>query len=462
MVDDQEAARGQPVPVAGQYFAWAVLVRDEMQRAGAQERDRPGQVQQRPHVGVVQDRFRLTQVGVHHHGSVRLGEQRLAMGPDHRVVVHVGDPRGRGMRQRRLVHAELGRQSRAEVEELLDTRLAGNVAHRPGQERPAVPGDGRDIGNRGEQLGRGGAVNGEVILAAKQEIINPSHVGRRHIHAAWDRHRLHHLERNTVLRILAKDHRQLPALRGALPDGQAVVDVMGAGPGGVPVQPLDQPRHRQPGDLLLTVPSLIVMALFMFYPLIRAAWLSLTSYSFFGTSKFIGLGNYGHLLHDSQFWTDPRLPARGALRAAIFLPAVVSLAVAAIPFRLLFTPSIGLITYWLALIGFHSTDWLDSTTLAMPAALIIIFPLVWVFANSIKPEGEIITGHPGLFSDTITGSNYVQTWDAIDFPRLLLNTVIIEYGLVMADSVLAIAPMVVAFLLIQRRFTESIATSGLR
>ena len=125
------------------------------------------------------------------------------------------------------------------------------------------------------------------------------------------------------------------------------------------------------------LPSLVIMALFMFYPLIRAAWLSLTSYSFFGTSKFIGLGNYGHLLHDSQFWTDlgntayyaavatpvsivlalglalllnrRRLPGRGVLRAAIFLPAVVSLAVAAIPFRLLFTPSIGLITYWLGL-----------------------------------------------------------------------------------------------------------------
>ena len=44
------------------------------------------------------------------------------------------------------------------------------------------------------------------------------------------------------------------------------------------------------------------------------------------------------------------------LRAAIFLPAVVSLAVAAIPFRLMFTPSIGLITYWLGAIGVHSTD----------------------------------------------------------------------------------------------------------
>jgi ABC-type sugar transport system permease subunit len=147
------------------------------------------------------------------------------------------------------------------------------------------------------------------------------------------------------------------------------------------------------------LPSLVVMAVFMFYPLIRAALLSLTNYSFFGTSKFIGFGNYTHLLHDHQFWGDlwntvyyaavttpvsivlalglalllnrRRLPGRGALRAAIFLPAVVSLAVAAIPFRLMFTPSIGLITYWLGQVGIHSTDWLDSTTLAMPAVIIV-------------------------------------------------------------------------------------------
>lgn len=147
------------------------------------------------------------------------------------------------------------------------------------------------------------------------------------------------------------------------------------------------------------LPSLVIMALFMFYPLIRAAWLSLTNYSFFGASQFIGLGNYTRLLHDPQFWGDlgntvyyaavttpvsvvlalglalllnrRGLPARGILRAAIFLPAVVSLAVAAIPFRLMFTPSIGLITYWLGAIGIHATDWLGSTTLAMPAVIIV-------------------------------------------------------------------------------------------
>ena len=147
------------------------------------------------------------------------------------------------------------------------------------------------------------------------------------------------------------------------------------------------------------LPSLIVLAVFMFYPLIRAAILSFTNYSVFGVTRYVGLSNYITLFHNSQFWGDlvntvyyagvttpvsvalalalalllnrRGLPARGVLRAAIFLPAVVSLAVAAIPFRLMFTPSIGLITYWLGAVGVHSTDWLDSTTLAMPAVIIV-------------------------------------------------------------------------------------------
>lgn len=158
-------------------------------------------------------------------------------------------------------------------------------------------------------------------------------------------------------------------------------------------------RRRLLTAYAFMLPSLVIMALFMFYPLIRAAWLSLTNYSFFGTSQFIGLGNYTKLVHDAQFWNDlgntayyaavttpvsiilalglalllnrRGLPARGVLRAAIFLPAVVSLAVAAIPFRLMFTPSIGLVTYWLGALGIHATDWLNSSTLAMPAVIIV-------------------------------------------------------------------------------------------
>ncbi len=160
-----------------------------------------------------------------------------------------------------------------------------------------------------------------------------------------------------------------------------------------------QRRRRTRVAYLFMAPSLIVLGVFMFYPLVRAGWLSLTNYSFFGASRFIGLSNYGHLVHDPQFWRDlvntlyyagvvtpvsvalalglalllnrKGLPGRGLFRAAIFLPAVVSFAVSAIVFRFMFTPSIGFLTYWLGQIGIHVPDWLDSVSLAMPAVILV-------------------------------------------------------------------------------------------
>ncbi len=72
------------------------------------------------------------------------------------------------------------------------------------------------------------------------------------------------------------------------------------------------------------------------------------------------------------------------------------------------------------------TGW--ALAVAVAAALVIVFPLVWMFTTSIKPESEIISAHPGLFSATVTGSNYAQAWHAIDFPRLFMNTVIFAGG----------------------------------
>jgi multiple sugar transport system permease protein len=72
------------------------------------------------------------------------------------------------------------------------------------------------------------------------------------------------------------------------------------------------------------------------------------------------------------------------------------------------------------------TGW--ALAVAVAAALVVVFPLVWVLATSIKPEAEIISSRPGLFSLSVTGANYSAAWSAIDFPRLLLNTVIFAGG----------------------------------
>lgn len=65
---------------------------------------------------------------------------------------------------------------------------------------------------------------------------------------------------------------------------------------------------------------------------------------------------------------------------------------------------------------------------ALAAALVIAFPLIWMFTTSFKSEAEIISAHPGIFPSHPTVSNYGQAWSAIDFPRLFLNTVIFAGG----------------------------------
>jgi hypothetical protein len=82
------------------------------------------------------------------------------------------------------VHAVLGGQAGAEVEELADARLAGQEADHPADERPVVADGSRDAGQGREQLLRGLPVGGEVVLAAKDAVLDPGHVRRRRINAA--------------------------------------------------------------------------------------------------------------------------------------------------------------------------------------------------------------------------------------------------------------------------------------
>jgi multiple sugar transport system permease protein len=53
---------------------------------------------------------------------------------------------------------------------------------------------------------------------------------------------------------------------------------------------------------ILVGPFLLFYALFLFYPAIQVAYLSLTNSDIAGQGKFIGLNNYNELLHDRDFW----------------------------------------------------------------------------------------------------------------------------------------------------------------
>lgn len=134
---------------------------------------------------------------------------------------------------------------------------------------------------------------------------------------------------------------------------------------------------------LFIAPSALIMGVFLLWPVISSAKLSLYESSQFGASTFVGFGNYRAMFADPIFRDDllhtvvfaiiatpltiglalmfavmlnRKLRGRGFFRAAIFLPAVLSMGVMSIPWDFLLDPTIGLLPHWLAPLGISFGD----------------------------------------------------------------------------------------------------------
>jgi multiple sugar transport system permease protein len=147
------------------------------------------------------------------------------------------------------------------------------------------------------------------------------------------------------------------------------------------------------------VPSFVVLAVFVIYPMGRAAYLSLTDYDVLNPPRWIGLDNYTELFGDESFRNalkntlvyaavttplsvalalalaillDQRFPGRALARTAIFVPVVISLAIVSFAWTFLLDPDIGWLSYWLEKIGIDSGQgWLRNPDLAMPALILV-------------------------------------------------------------------------------------------
>ena len=150
---------------------------------------------------------------------------------------------------------------------------------------------------------------------------------------------------------------------------------------------------------LLLLPALTLLALFTHYPAVANLW-----HSFYSTPRgqkaatFIGLDNYRALLDDPIFWkaltnnlwyalgtiplsigiallmavwVNERLPGRGFLRLAYFTPTVLPMIAVANIWLFFYTPGYGLLEQVSGALGFHSHNWLGSTSTALPALMVV-------------------------------------------------------------------------------------------
>ncbi len=151
--------------------------------------------------------------------------------------------------------------------------------------------------------------------------------------------------------------------------------------------------------LLFLLPALVILTAFVTWPMLSALRLSFTDSSGFGVEKWVGFDNYLRVFTEPRvletlgntalyavlfapaalvaalalalLLNNPRLAARGFFRTALFIPFIVSLAVAAFAWSYLLDPQIGLLNYWLSVVGIHLGNVLQDPVLAMPTVVLV-------------------------------------------------------------------------------------------
>jgi multiple sugar transport system permease protein len=151
---------------------------------------------------------------------------------------------------------------------------------------------------------------------------------------------------------------------------------------------------------IFLTPALILLGLFIIWPIIYVFYLSFTAGSFTSSGTYwVGIKNYKRLLFNADFWQvifntvyftiatlipslviplglgvllNRAIPMRGILRSAYFLPSIISLVAAGLGFRWLFQDT-GPINGLLSMYGIGKISWLSDTFWAMP--VIILFSI---------------------------------------------------------------------------------------
>lgn len=155
--------------------------------------------------------------------------------------------------------------------------------------------------------------------------------------------------------------------------------------------------------LMYLLPTLLILTVFVFIPIITSFQMSLTRIAPFGSQTIdVGLGNYTRLFADPDYRETIRVtiiftlivvPVGVALavflaialsypldhlswfhRLLIFVPIVISSAVTGVLFRWIYHPVIGYLNYVLLQFGIEGPNWLNSKEWAL---LAVAFAVIW-------------------------------------------------------------------------------------
>ncbi|UNK20930.1 sugar ABC transporter permease [Paenibacillus sp. N3/727] len=196
----------------------------------------------------------------------------------------------------------------------------------------------------------------------------------------------------------------------------------------------------------LLTPSILLFGLFLFYPLIKSVYLSLFLTDPQGrVAEFVGLDNFKQILVSDMFFksftntmlfivltvpagiaaalllaalTHNRLKGMKVFRFIFSLPMAVSVGTGSMIWMILYHPTLGILNYFLHLIGIEPVQWLTDPKWAM---LSIALMTVWM--NLGFNYILMLSGMQGVSDDIydstkIDGSGPIRTFFRITLPLI--------------------------------------------
>lgn len=155
-------------------------------------------------------------------------------------------------------------------------------------------------------------------------------------------------------------------------------------------------RRNRWSMLLWVAPAVLLLVVFVYYPVVENLRLSLFRWSAFSKEVFVGLDNFRTMAADPVFWSSlfnnvayavvsvvfqvfgglvlaaileelVRSRLKGIFRTIYFVPAVLSLTVVGLLFTFIYNPQIGLVNGFLDLVGLQQFkhSWLGESATAI-------------------------------------------------------------------------------------------------
>jgi ABC-type sugar transport system permease subunit len=206
--------------------------------------------------------------------------------------------------------------------------------------------------------------------------------------------------------------------------------------------------REQAMPYLLVAPLLVLMAVFIYYPLFYSSYLSFFDWNFVRPDKdFVGWDNYTRLLNEPRFrrsldatwiyivalvpiqvflplglalmlWPIRKSRVQSAYRIMLFSPTVIAFSVGAVMWLWIFNPLQGLLNHILIDFGYSKVNWLSDRDTAIWCVIIVAtwktigFNLLLYLAALEAVPGDYIE------AASLDGANHWQIMRSIRFPLI--------------------------------------------